>query len=250
MSVLKKMLSKFGIVTTIGDTYYLPVFIPGTSNKRILPSLFAKSQSIYNSLTNSITAFAGGGQADATTLTTKWNRILTCVTRDDSVKLPQGTEGMHLMLINRGDQLCKVYPASGENFYGQSDDVAISLPVNTYMEVVCYAAGEWEYRPVVGFYGTRIGNTAYAGGGQANATQLRNEYERIDTVATAADSVKLRAATKGLRHVVVNTAANAVDIYPQTGDNFLGLADNISVSLSGTQHAEFICFVDGTWTAL
>ena len=46
--------------------------------------------------------------------------------------------------------------------------------------------------------------TAYAGGGQTNGTALTAYINRVTTVATAADSVKLPAATPGADAIVIN----------------------------------------------
>jgi hypothetical protein len=167
------------------------------------------------------------------------------------VKVPAALEGMHMFVINQGAQLCKIYPASGENFTGKSANAAIDLPVNTYMEIFCDADGAWQYRPIISVYTVSTGVTAYAGGGQANATQLNNEYNKVTVVASNADSVKLRAATKGLRQVVTNSdSAQNCDVYPQTGDNFEGLAANASTSVAFGTTKEFFCFTDGEWSQI
>lgn len=61
------------------------------------------------------------------------------------------------------------------------------------------------------------GVTAFAGGGQASATQLGYGYSEITTVATALDSVKLPAAQSGASVRVKNDGANIANIYPITG---------------------------------
>src|SRR5262249_51571665 len=49
--------------------------------------------------------------------------------------------------------------------------------------------------------------TAHAGGGQGSALALTASINRVTTVATAADSVKLPAALAGQSIVVINAAA-------------------------------------------
>lgn len=93
--------------------------------------------------------------------------------------------------------------------------------------------------------------TANAGGGQANAVLLTATYNRVSTVAAAADSVKLPAAIAGSRVVVFNkAAANSLNIFPSTGDNINALAANAAYALAVTKGVEFICTVTGTWDTI
>ncbi len=93
--------------------------------------------------------------------------------------------------------------------------------------------------------------TAYAGGGQTNAVALTATYNRITTVATAADSVKLPAAAAGSRVVIFNkAAANAVAVFPATGDAINALSANASYSLAVTKGVELVCMVAGTWDTI
>lgn len=71
--------------------------------------------------------------------------------------------------------------------------------------------------------------SAYAGGGQADATQINKggtiTFARVTTVATAGDSVKLFATFAiGDTVVVLNDTANRLDLYPSSGDYI----DNLS----------------------
>lgn len=89
--------------------------------------------------------------------------------------------------------------------------------------------------------------TAYAGGGQANATSLTTQINRITTCATAGDSVKLPLATAGKKVTVYNDGATALDIYPQSGENIDPLADNVALRISAGGKASFECAVATTW---
>jgi hypothetical protein len=96
-------------------------------------------------------------------------------------------------------------------------------------------------------FSTATAITAHAGGGQANATELTAHDNEVTTVATSNDSVKLLAATQHLRQTVRNTSANDLDIYPQSGENFNGLAANAPYTLSGGGIVTFVCFTSGEW---
>lgn len=91
----------------------------------------------------------------------------------------------------------------------------------------------------------RLGEfTAYATGGQANATPLTAYKNNIITVVTTGDSVKLLPALEGVTQRVKNSGTNAMDLYPNTGDNFEGLAANIAISINAGQAIEFSCYSD------
>lgn len=98
---------------------------------------------------------------------------------------------------------------------------------------------------------TTNGITAFAGGGQASAVVLTASYNRVTTVATAADSVKLPAAKAGSRVYVFNkAAANSLNIFPMTGDAINALGANNAYALAVTKGVQFLCVVDGTWDTL
>jgi hypothetical protein len=106
--------------------------------------------------------------------------------------------------------------------------------------------------------------TAFAGGGQANATTLDSAYNIVTVVATAADSVKLPSCVTGLSNtgglsnttgmevIVTNSAAaNAMNVYPQTGQNLNQLAANTPFSMVAGKTATFFCSpLGGTWWAV
>lgn len=92
--------------------------------------------------------------------------------------------------------------------------------------------------------------TAYAGGGQANATALPSAINRVTTVASAADSVKLPAATAGLMVTVINAAAtNAMNVFPATGEIINALSANTALSVAANKAITFYCAVAGTWNS-
>lgn len=90
--------------------------------------------------------------------------------------------------------------------------------------------------------------TAFAGGGQASAVQLKYRIARVTTVATAADSVILPFAKAGMQMTVINAAAaNAMDVFPATGDIINALSANTALSVAANKAIVFTCAVDGTW---
>lgn len=75
------------------------------------------------------------------------------------------------------------------------------------------------------------GITAYAGGGQGSATQFSALCCRVDTVASAGDSIKPSGASFGSMFFIHNSGANPCDIFPPSGQNFEGLAADTAISL-------------------
>lgn len=102
--------------------------------------------------------------------------------------------------------------------------------------------------------------TAFATGGQANATQIppAAQLVRVSTVGTAADSVKLPFAEAGTVKIVWNDTANAVAVFAKNGtnrktgttDTINALASATALSVAGGGRAMFFCPKDGKWAAI
>lgn len=93
--------------------------------------------------------------------------------------------------------------------------------------------------------------TAFAGGGQGSALQLAAEINRVTTVATAGDSVKLPVSAAGMSVVVINAAAaNAMDCFPATGEVINALSANTALSIAANKCVAFFCAVAGTWNSI
>jgi hypothetical protein len=99
------------------------------------------------------------------------------------------------------------------------------------------------------FFGSYTnGITAFAGGGQSSAVQLVSDLNRVTTVGTAADSVKLPPAVPGAEVTVANAAAaNSMNIFPQTGDAINALSANTAIACAANKTMNFYCMVAGTW---
>lgn len=93
--------------------------------------------------------------------------------------------------------------------------------------------------------------TAFAGGGQASAVLLTSDINRITTVGTAADSVKMPPAVPGMTVTVSNAAAaNSMNLFPATGEAINALAANAAFAIAANKTAELTCAVAGQWHAL
>lgn len=107
---------------------------------------------------------------------------------------------------------------------------------------------------------------AFATGGQANAVLLDSGFNRVITVGTAADSVKLPSChtgasntgpvpagvisgnTIGLIVWVTNAAAaNSMNVFPQTGEAINALGANTAYAMAANKTSQFICGTAGIW---
>lgn len=109
-------------------------------------------------------------------------------------------------------------------------------------------------------HGSATGITAFAGGGQASATQLTEKFNRIDTVGAMNASVKLPLAKVGKKCFVMNsvgTESLLVVVFPQSGeyiDGFLNGNDTGGMTfvsrVPGGQMLTYECYDDGKWTTV
>jgi len=98
---------------------------------------------------------------------------------------------------------------------------------------------------------TEEGITAFAGGGQANATVITSHYNVVETVATNGDSAKLTAAIKNSIREIFNTSAKDLALFPATGERFKQvntlLAINASITIKKGNSLRLICYTNGIW---
>jgi hypothetical protein len=222
-----------------------------------------------------ITAFAGGGQASATAITKDTNRVTVCATAGDSVKLPVSIAGMMVFVQNDGAASLNIFPASGELINALAANTAIAVLPGGNHVFTCVAAGVWKtaeyfkanlnggntFSGVQTFAGDIIAQaylkrssaatiTAFAGGGQASATQIAVDVNRITTCATAADSVKLPSAVVGMQIFIQNDGAAAANVFPATGQVINGLAANVALSVPFASNSLFVCVATGVWKSI
>lgn len=103
---------------------------------------------------------------------------------------------------------------------------------------------------LAGMVSTQTGVTAFATGGQANATPLTAAYTRVTTVATAGDSVRLPPAVLGMAMVVVNRGAASMNVFPATGQSINALSANAALAVAAGAAAQFVCIAPGVWDAI
>lgn len=206
---------------------------------------------------NALTAHAGGGQGSALALTNPINNVTTVATVGDSVGLPAALAGMEVVIINDAANSMQVFGNGTDTI----DDVATATGVPQIgKSVVLYTSpvnGKW-YSLGLGLSfniggfplaSTSNGLTAHAGGTQAAALALTSSLNRITTVATAADSVKLPASAAGLAITVINSGANVMQIFGAGTDTINGVATATGVPQQPNSVVRYVSAVAGLWQA-
>lgn len=92
--------------------------------------------------------------------------------------------------------------------------------------------------------------TALAGGGKTGATPLTAAINRIGTCATAADSVLLPPALKGIDVFLMNDGAASAQVFGQGTDTINGVATGTGVAQANAKSALYVCYADGAWVRL
>lgn len=206
---------------------------------------------LYESGTDGIVATAGGGQANAALISTECARITSAVSPGDSVRLPPipvpFKGALTIVVINHGGNSIQVFGTGTDTVNDQGATVGVTQMNNSEVIYTCTKAGVWYANGLGSGYAGSLPTVSYtdtitakAGGGQALATQLVTLMNRVTVVASANDSVKLPVAVGGITSlVVVNASANALAVFPSTGDQINGAGANIVFSLAAGKTATF-----------
>jgi hypothetical protein len=96
------------------------------------------------SVSNALTAFAGGGQTGSLLLTSSINRVTTVGTAADSVLLPPARAGVRVVVINAAAaNSMNVFPSTGDAINALSANAAFAMAANKAAEFVCAVDGTW-----------------------------------------------------------------------------------------------------------
>lgn len=244
------------------DIYQIWASLYGNANppvpaQNIFAANFTASGLIFESTTDAITAKAGGGQANATQLSTEISRINTVASSGDSVALPLAVPGLTVMVINHGANPMQVYgnAASGDTINDVATATGVAQMQGSNTIYTCTTTGKWYSNGTAeGYSGSYMtlsskdNLTAFAGGGQGSATALPSMINRVTTVATAADSVKLPVSAAGMNITVINAAAaNSMNLFPATGEQINVLGANAAFAVAAGKTVECYCTTAGQW---
>ncbi|OGS72427.1 MAG: hypothetical protein A3F91_12345 [Flavobacteria bacterium RIFCSPLOWO2_12_FULL_35_11] len=93
-----------------------------------------------------VTAYAGGGQANAYQLTKDKSRIDICATDSDSVKMMSAViDSTEKEVINNSSKDVNLFPAIGENFLGLAINTPITLAAGTRIRLFVFENGTFTY---------------------------------------------------------------------------------------------------------
>lgn len=94
--------------------------------------------------------------------------------------------------------------------------------------------------------------TAFNGGGQASATALTSQTNKVSTTVAVNppyDSVKLPAASPGLEVTVVNATNNPIQVFGAGTDTINGVASSVGITMPANAVDMFVCGSAGAWFA-
>ena len=215
---------------------------------------FTATRYLLEKSTDLIVANPGGGAASAVQLTGQMARIGTVATTSDSVKLPPAVAGLGFTLINHGANPAQVFTSGTDVINDVAAATGVSQMQLSTVFYSCITAGQWYTEGLANGFANGLPTssstpaiTATPAGTQASSVQLTSVINRITVVATIGDGVKLPPALTGTTLIVANTAANAANVFPNTGDAINALAANAAFSLAGGKTASLYCAAPGFW---
>lgn len=215
---------------------------------------------MLESATDNITAHSGGGQGSATALVSQTNRITTVAAKGDSVVLPASAPGLELLVINHGVNPMQVFGLGTDTVDDAASATGVSQMQGSFVLYSCATAGAWYTEGLATGYAAGTGlptysstdnMTATASGTQGTSLLLSTVQNRITTVTTAGDSVKLPIAAPGLNILVANAGGgNSMGVFPGVGDQINGGGANVVYALASGKTVEFWSASTLNWHAL
>jgi hypothetical protein len=237
----------------------------------------------YESVTDNITAHAGGGQTNALPLVTEINRITTAATTGDSVRLPATTQypstgdayqvgsivqgvGSTLYVINHGANPIQVFGAGTDTI----DDVATAIGVQqmqgSLVLYTCTSVGKWYSEGLatgysgsfqtfsstnLQFTATVNSQTACAGISSLTLPSMITRLAQTLNLSDSVNSIALPASAVGLDLLIVNADTGSINIYAgSTTDVINSLATTAPFALASSKSAQAFCANTGQWHIL
>ncbi|MFN7013329.1 MAG: beta strand repeat-containing protein, partial [Bacteroidia bacterium] len=139
--------------TTLNSTAATNVTLPTTGTLATLTGteIFTNKTLTSPVINNPTISFTNNGlvaaNADAqgsATVNTDLNIITTAASTPSGITLPSATIGRRIVIVNRGANAVKVYPATGEQIDALGNNSAYSsIPVNGYIELFATSTTQW-----------------------------------------------------------------------------------------------------------
>lgn len=116
----------------------------GAMTKATLDAMTSGLNFSKQSVSDSLTAHAGGGQTNALPLTSGINRVATVATAGDSVALPPSYVGAELVVINAGANAMQVFGNGTETINSVATATGVSQGAGRIVVYYCVALGNWQ----------------------------------------------------------------------------------------------------------
>jgi hypothetical protein len=222
----------------------------GSGQPNVAVGRFALQGAASSSFFGSVAVGASAGKlvSTASSLTIVGYNAGSKITTGGSNTIIGGSVASTTLATGQGNILIGVDVNTDAASSSTSDTIIIRGRTSSSLAVLSVTAANTA-TPLVSLggligFGTTTGITAFAGGGQTSATALTTMVNRVDTVATAADSVKLPVvSTPGVAVTVINTSANAVQVFGPGTDTINAVATATGVSLPAGKTGIY------TWTS-
>lgn len=122
----------------------LPIFLFG--ERLISGEGLSNLMNWLTSANSGYVALAGGGQAGATLLSSRFNRVTSVVTAADSFMLPTAQPGLAITVFNRGGNSCQVFGSVNDmaTINGTAGSTGIAVANGAKITFVCSAVGFWD----------------------------------------------------------------------------------------------------------
>lgn len=211
------------------------------------------------SISDGVTAKAGGGRTGALPITSMFNRIATVASVADSCVLPPIAQkvGLTICILNDASNSLQMFADGSDTINAVAGSTGV---VQMGKSVVWYTAispGKWHAQGLgSGFSGSnqtysfQENLTAFAGGGQGSATPVTSSTARFTTVASAGDSAILMTAAAGLLITVINAGAQILNVFPAVGDQINSGGANVAFAIPAGGICDFYTTAAGVWHAL
>ena len=239
----------------------MPNVNPGPSQTGTQPNTnagsFALSGYLLESPADNLTAFAGGGQANALPLTAELNRITTVATNGDSVKLPPSQAGLTIYIVNHTLNTLQVFGNGVDLIDDVVTTTGVSQMPNSTVLYFCSTAGNWYTEGLAGGFVRGYSLQTFSAAsvtGNATITQAAGTpitTMLVNVTGAAASSVTLPASAQGAEITIHNISAFAVSVFPNAGgtgtEAINALGANNAISMAANTSTVFTCVVPGQW---
>jgi hypothetical protein len=237
----------------------------------------------YESVTDNITAHAGGGQTSAVALVTEINRITTVATTGDSIKLPPtiispstgaayvqgsviGGIGATVLVINHGANPMQVFGSGTDTIDDVATATGVSQMQGSMVLYTCTSTGKWYSEGLAtGYAGslqtfsaqnllvTATANSQTAVAGIASLSlgyMLTRAFQTIN-LSDSVNAVGLPASAAGLDLLLENANTGSINVYTgSTLDVINSLATTAPFAVGSSKSAQFFCTNTGQWHVL